>query len=71
MRQNMNEVDQGARLVVAFGLALVSLSIGFGTVAGIVLLVVSGVLLLTAATAFCPLYHVLHLTTRKPHVTGA
>lgn len=71
MRQNMNEIDQAARLVIAFALALVSLSLGFGTAAGIILLVLSGVLLLTAATAFCPLYSVLHLTSRKPRVTGA
>lgn len=71
MTQNMSEIDQGVRLVIAFALALVSLSLGFGTPAGVVLLVVSGVLLVTAATAFCPLYYVLHLRTRKPQVTGA
>ena len=71
MRQNMNEIDQAARLVIAFALALLSLSLGFGTAAGIILLVLSGVLLLTASTAFCPLYSVLHLTSRKPRVTGA
>lgn len=71
MRQNMNEVDQGVRVVIAFALALVSLSLGFGTAIGILLLVASGVLLLTAATAFCPLYYVLRVSTRKRHVTGA
>lgn len=71
MKQNMNEIDQGARLGSGFALALVSLSLGFGTPVGIALLVVSGVLLVTAATAFCPLYRALHLTTRKPRVTGA
>lgn len=71
MSQNMNEIDQGVRVVVAFALALLSLSLGFGTAAGIVLLVISGVLLVTAAAGFCPVYRLLHLTTRKPRVTGA
>lgn len=64
MTQNMGPVDQGARVVVAFALALLSLSLGFGTVIGIVLLVIAGVLLVTATAGFCPLYAVLRISTR-------
>ena len=40
-----------------------ALAIGIGSVGGILLLVVGGVLVVTAATGFCPLYRVLGLST--------
>jgi hypothetical protein len=43
MTQNMGPIDRAARVVVAFAVALLSLSLGFGTVIGIVLLVVAGI----------------------------
>jgi len=60
----MGPLDQGARVVIAFALALLSLSLGFGTVAGIVLLVVAGILGVTATFGFCPLYAPFHINTR-------
>jgi hypothetical protein len=41
----------------------VSAAVGFGTVAGIVLLVVAGVMVVTAAVGFCPLYAVFGVST--------
>ncbi|MHB8489326.1 MAG: YgaP family membrane protein [Candidatus Dormibacteria bacterium] len=64
MAQNMGPIDRGARVVVAFAAALLSLSLGFGTVIGVVLLVVAGILLVTGTVGFCPLYALLHISTR-------
>jgi Protein of unknown function (DUF2892) len=58
-------IDRVARVVVAFAVALLSLSLGFGTVIGIVLLVVAGILLVTATVGFCPLYALFHISTRS------
>lgn len=38
-------------------------AVGFGSVVGIVLAVVAGVMLVTAAVGFCPLYRVFGLST--------
>ena len=65
MTQNMGPIDRAARVVVAFAVALLSLSLGFGTVIGIVLLVVAGILLVTATVGFCPLYALFHISTRS------
>ncbi len=65
MTQNMGPIDRVARVMVAFAAALLSLSLGFGTVIGIVLLVVAGILLVTATVGFCPLYALFYITTRS------
>jgi uncharacterized membrane protein YphA (DoxX/SURF4 family) len=65
MTQNTDPIDRAARVVVAFAVALLSLSLGFGTVIGIVLLVVAGILLVTATVGFCPLYALFHISTRS------
>ena len=71
MTQNMGALDQGARVVIAFALALLSLSLGFGSVAGIVLLVVAGILVVTATVGFCPLYALFHISTRRHRQASA
>lgn len=67
MTQNMGPIDRAARVVVAFAVAPLSLSLGVGTVIGIVLLVVAGVLLVTATVGFCPLYGLFHISLRSRH----
>lgn len=62
MSINMGILDRRARGFVVAPLALIAaLLLGAGTVAGIVLLVVAGIMALTAATGFCPLYTVFHV----------
>jgi hypothetical protein len=65
MAQNMGTTDRAARVVVAVAAALVAGWAGFGTAAGIVLLAVAAVLLVTGASGFCPLYVPFHLSTRR------
>jgi hypothetical protein len=65
MTQNMGPLDRAVRVVVAFAIALLSLSLGFGTVIGIVLLVGAGILLVTGTVGFCPLYGLFRISARS------
>jgi hypothetical protein len=63
MRTNESTVDRVVRLVVAAVAVGVSAAIGFGTVGGIILLVVAGIMAVTAAVGFCPLYALFGIST--------
>jgi hypothetical protein len=64
MTRNMGSIDRVVRgLVVAPILVLVALAVGPGTGVGVVLLVVAGVMALTAAVGFCPAYVPLRIST--------
>ena len=66
MKVNMGILDRRVRGFVVAPLALiVALLAGAGSIAGIVLLVVAGIMALTAATGFCALYSLFHLDTRR------
>jgi Protein of unknown function (DUF2892) len=73
MTPNMGTVDRSLRaFVVAPGAIVIALLLGAGTIAGIVLYVVAGIMLLTGATGFCPTYTVIGISTWPggPHRTG-
>ena len=54
MSRNMGTTDRGARAFLVAPAALVAaLILGAGTVAGIVLFVVAGIMLATSATGYC------------------
>ncbi len=64
MKGNMGAVDRAARLVVA-GLGWwLAASVGYATPGGVIVLVVAGILVATAAAGYCPLYSVLSVSTR-------
>ena len=63
MRANESTMDRVIRLVIAVVAVGVSAAIGFGTVGGIILLVVAGIMAVTAAVGFCPLYAVFGFST--------
>ena len=64
MPRNMGALDRALRAFVVAPLAIVvALTVGAGTVVGVVSFVVAGVMLATAATAFCPTYTVLGIST--------
>jgi uncharacterized membrane protein len=63
MRTNEGTVDRVLRVVLGLVAAGVAVAVGVGSVLGVLLLVVGGVLLLTAATGFCPLYRALGMST--------
>jgi hypothetical protein len=73
MIRNMGTVDRGVRVFIVGPVAVVlALLVGAGTVAGILLLVVAGVMLASAATGFCPTYVLLGISThpRGVHRVG-
>lgn len=65
MKQNMGFIDRSLRLVLAaVFIWLYSGNVVTGT-AGIVLLVLGGVFILTGIAGVCPLYSLFGLRTRK------
>lgn len=64
MHRNESTPDRWIRLLLTVMAAVLALAVGAGTVAGVLLLVVAAVLLVTAATGFCPLYRLVGLSTR-------
>jgi Protein of unknown function (DUF2892) len=75
MKRNENNTDRAIRAGLAAVLVAVAVWAGVASVAGILLLVLAAVLLVTAAVGFCPLYYALGISTyptpyrtRHPHV---
>ena len=68
MTRNMGTFDRALRAFVIAPVAiLVAFVLGAGTLAGVIPLVVAGIMLASAATAFCPTYTVIGISTR-PHL---
>jgi hypothetical protein len=64
MTQNMGTLDRSLRAFVVAPVAIVvALILGAGTLGGVILFVVAGIMLATAVTAFCPTYTVLGIST--------
>ena len=65
MSRNMSTLDRALRGAVVAPVALiVAAVVGFGTVAGIVLLAVAAVMAATAAVGTCPLYTLVRFDSR-------
>ena len=65
MSKNENGLDRIIRVVIAIAAIAGAAAVGFGTVGAWILLVVAGIMLVTAATGFCPLYRVFGINTCK------
>ena len=64
MTRNMGAYDRGVRAFVVAPVAIVvALILGAATIGGIVLFVVAGIMLASAATGYCPTYTVVGITT--------
>ena len=63
MRTNESGLDRVIRIIIAVAAVAGAAVVGFGTVGAWVLLVVAAIMLLTAATGFCPLYRVVGIST--------
>ena len=62
--QNMGAWDRGLRAFIVAPVAIVAaFAFGAGTVIGIVLFIVAGIMLATAVTGFCPNYVWLGIST--------
>ena len=65
MERNMNGIDRIIRVVIAIAAVVAAAAVGFGSVGAWILLVVGGIMLVTAAVGFCPLYRVFGVSTCK------
>lgn len=64
MTPNMGTLDRGLRAFVVAPAAIVgAVIVGVGTLGGVILLVVAGIMLVTALTGFCPTYTVIGIST--------
>jgi hypothetical protein len=73
MTKNMGTIDRAARaFLIAPAATIAALALGPATIAGIVLFVVAGIMVATAAIGFCPLYALVGIDTRarRPLVHG-
>jgi hypothetical protein len=64
MTRNMGALDRGLRVFVVAPVAIVlAFVIGAGTVGGIIVLVVAGIMLVSSAMGFCPTYTLIGIST--------
>lgn len=72
MTQNMGALDRGLRVFLVAPAAIVAaLLVGAGTLGGVILFVVAGIMLATSATGFCPTYTLLGISTHPRGVHRA
>ena len=65
MKANMGTTDKIIRIAIAAVIAILYFTNVITGTAGIVLLVVAGVFVLTSLISFCPLYPVVGMNTTK------
>lgn len=63
VKTNEGTVDRSIRALLGVVAVVGALLIGLGSLPGILLLVVAGIMLVTAAVGFCPLYRVFGIST--------
>ncbi len=68
MHRNMSTLDRGVRTFIAAAALVAAIVIGMASVGGIVLLILTALMAVTAAVGFCPLYALFHLDShgRRP-----
>jgi Protein of unknown function (DUF2892) len=68
MTRNVGTADRILRFIIAAVAVISAVAIGAGSVGGIVLFVVAGVMLVTGFVGTCPLYRLVGVNTCKlPH----
>lgn len=65
MTTNIGTEDRVVRVVIAALAVISAVLVGVGSVAGIALLALAGVMTVTAVVGFCPLYRLLGISTRR------
>jgi hypothetical protein len=65
MKKNVGTVDKAIRILLAVVMVILFFTHVITGIAGIILLVLSGVLVLTSLISFCPIYWPFGLSTRK------
>jgi hypothetical protein len=65
MKQNIGNTDRIVRIALAVLLTVGAWMAGFGSIGGIILLVLAMVMLVTSAVGFCPLYLAFGFSTKS------
>ena len=65
MKKNINSTDRLIRVMIAAIVAVLYFSNTISGTAGIVLMVVAGIILLTSVINFCPIYYAFGISTAK------
>ncbi|MEY4279270.1 MAG: hypothetical protein RL377_1274 [Bacteroidota bacterium] len=65
MKANMGSLDKAIRVIFAIVFAMLYITKTVDGTAGLVLLVLGGVFLLTSIISFCPLYAIVGINTCK------
>jgi len=65
MKKNMGGIDRIVRIIFALLIAVLFFSNVISGTAGIILLVLAGILLITSLVSFCPLYWSFGIKTCK------
>jgi hypothetical protein len=65
MKKNMGTIDKVVRIIVALIIVLLYVSNKIEGTTAIVLLVLSGIFILTSFISFCPLYYPFGISTKK------
>lgn len=65
MKKNIGTTDRMIRIALAVLLAVFAWMVGFGTVGGVILVVLAAVMLVTSAIGFCPLYLAFGFSTKS------
>jgi hypothetical protein len=65
MKNNMGTIDKVVRIIVALIIILLFVSNKIEGTIAIVLLVLSGIFILTSFISFCPLYYPFGISTKK------
>ncbi|HMT26300.1 MAG TPA: DUF2892 domain-containing protein [Microthrixaceae bacterium] len=63
MVHNVGSVDRIVRIVVAAAAIGIAAAVGFGSIGGVVLLVVAAIMAVTAAVGSCPLSRLVGVNT--------
>ena len=64
MKGNMGAADRAARVILAALGWWLAAWLGYATAGGVIVLVVAGILVVTAAVGYCPLYTLASVSTR-------
>ena len=64
MRMNESTTDRVVRVIVGLVAAVLGIAVGLSTAGGIILGIIAVILLVTGAVGFCPIYALLHFSTR-------
>ena len=65
MSRNESNLDRMSRAAVAVVAVIGAVAVGASSVLGVLLFAVAGILIVTAAVGFCPLYRLLGISTDK------